>query len=351
MSSRQYLIDALTRHKTFIQRKGAGTFNQMLPFIKQLEAKTEALLLRLPESITKARQKEILAELNKLHKLVFDNMNKKVVQQAKALAKYEAEFIESLSNKALNDFESVKPTFKQVQAAAFTNILSRKASKQGAFNPDKDLKSQSVQDILSNYGDSVVTRVTQSVRNGIALGQTNEEIAKGFRDNSNMTRRQAKSVAMTLTNLVSNAAQAAFYQENADIITGYQIVATLDDATTLTCAALDGQVFPIDEMQYPPYHWGCRTTFVPVFDPDLTKGSEVTGTRPAQNADGSYSRVSPQTTYNSWLRSQSKDYQDEILGPGRANLFRSGATIQSFVDENYQPINLSQLQSLDKKHT
>ena len=55
--------------------------------------------------------------------------------------------------------------------------------------------------------------------------------------------------------------------------------------------------------------------------------------------------VSAKTTYNSWLRTQSKEMQDEALGPERAKLFRGGMNVDKFTDDNGRTLTLDELRA------
>ena len=101
--------------------------------------------------------------------------------------------------------------------------------------------------------------------------------------------------------------------------------------------ARDGEVFPIDEGPRPPAHFNCRSVMVPVLD-----GEKVEGMRPAVTAD-SIGTVPATTTYDEWLRQQPASFQDEVLGPGKAELFRKGETLDKFVDAAGKPIPLKDL--------
>jgi len=49
------------------------------------------------------------------------------------------------------------------------------------------------------------------------------------------------------------------------VLKGFQITAILDDRTTDYCSSIDGNVYKVFEFSPPPYHFQCRTTFVPVY--------------------------------------------------------------------------------------
>jgi SPP1 gp7 family putative phage head morphogenesis protein len=349
MSTRQYLIDTHTKHKIFLLRKAGGMYKQMLPFLKQLQEELEEIIKNSPTVYSRERYKQIFLDIAALHQTIISKMGKAILKQAKALSAYEAQFAKGLAEKAVvADFNS--PNLNQIYSAVFTSVLDRQVIGEGGFNPKISKKgSKTVQDLLEDFGQAKSVKAIQIIRNGFVLGKVTSDIVTDLRQQTvSLNRRQAKTLAVTITNHVASQSHKAFYQENLDIIKGFQVVATLDDATTLTCGALDGKVFPVDEFEEPPYHWNCRTTYIPVFDDELNK-SNIDGTRPAQKENGEYERVNTKTTYNSWLKSQSADFQDEILGPARGKLFRGGLSVDKFVDENFSPITLDELKAKDQQ--
>ena len=56
--------------------------------------------------------------------------------------------------------------------------------------------------------------------------------------------------------------------------------------------------------------------------------------------------VSSQRTYGGWLKDQPKAFQDEVLGPERAALFRSGeVSLDRFTDDAGRTLTLEQLRA------
>ena len=60
--------------------------------------------------------------------------------------------------------------------------------------------------------------------------------------------------------------------------------------------------------------------------------------------------VSSKLTYDGFLRKQSKEFQDDVLGTGRAKLFRKGMSIKSFTNDNGIVYNLADLQNADSEN-
>jgi len=156
----------------------------------------------------------------------------------------------------------------------------------------------------------------QIVRQGLLTGETTPSIAKRlignlqFGEEAKTVRQlvaaggQATAVAdkqvitlvRTSINQVANTASQQVYEANQDITKKYRYVATLDTRTSSICRALDGQEFEYGKGPTPPQHFNCRSTTVPVIDPDILPPS-TTATRASK--DG---QVPINTTYGKWLK-------------------------------------------------
>jgi hypothetical protein len=76
--------------------------------------------------------------------------------------------------------------------------------------------------------------------------------------------------------------------------------------------------------------------------PVKERNAAITGKRRAW-ADANIGQVPARTNYDDWLRKQPKSFQAEVLGPGRAKLFREGMKLDKFVDRDGGELTLSQL--------
>ncbi len=159
-------------------------------------------------------------------------------------------------------------------------------------------------------------RFSQVVRQGLLTGEPTPAIAKRligslqFGEEAKTVRQliaaggQATAVAdnqvvalvRTSINQVANAASQQVYEANQDITPRYRYVATLDTRTSAICRALDGKEFEYGKGPMPPQHFNCRSTTVPVIDPDILPPS-TTATRASK--DG---QVPIDTTYGKWLK-------------------------------------------------
>ena len=178
-------------------------------------------------------------------------------------------------------------------------------------------------------------RFSQVVRNGLLTGETTPSIAKRlignlqFGEEAKTVRQlvaaggQATAVAdnqvmalvRTSINQVANSASQQVYEANQDITKKYRYVATLDSRTSSICAALDGREFEYGKGPMPPQHFNCRSTTVPIIDPDILPPSTIAK---RASADGP---VPINTSYGQWLKDQPLKTQQDVLGPGKVPYF------------------------------
>lgn len=176
---------------------------------------------------------------------------------------------------------------------------------------------------------------SQVVRNGLLTGETTPSIAKRlignlqFGEEAKTVRQlvaaggQATAVAdnqvmalvRTSINQVANTASQQVYEANQDITKKYRYIATLDSRTSGICAALDNREFDYGKGPMPPQHFNCRSTTVPIIDPDILPPST---TAKRASADGP---VPINTSYGQWLKDQPLSVQQEVLGPGKVPYF------------------------------
>jgi SPP1 gp7 family putative phage head morphogenesis protein len=130
-----------------------------------------------------------------------------------------------------------------------------------------------------------------------------------------MADNQIMSLVRTSINQVANSASQQVYEANQDITKKYRYVATLDSRTSSICAALDGREFEYGKGPMPPQHFNCRSTTVPIIDPDILPPSTIAK---RASADGP---VPINTSYGQWLKDQPLKTQQDVLGPGKVPYF------------------------------
>lgn len=231
---------------------------------------------------------------------------------------------------------------------------------------------------LDRLSDNDAVRVRNAVQTGIVAGQSAAQIVRDITDGITAKRTDAeiRSVVRTAISHISNASREQFFNENKELFAEELFVATLDSRTSPICRALDGQRFAIGEGQRPPLHFNCRSVRVAVFDQALGErpsnpatehqllaefnrenGLDATsrGKLPhgmkgkfdkfaAKRKREIIGQIPAKTNYEKWLREQSDEFQNEVLGIKRAKLFRDGdLELKDFVRPDGKQISLADL--------
>lgn len=182
---------------------------------------------------------------------------------------------------------------------------------------DKPFQGKLLKEWYSHLSDTQKDRIKTAIRMGVVQGESVPEIVRRVRQTFDITERQAAAIVRTSINHVTTQSKNALFQQNAELLTGVQMLATLDSRTTPYCRAIDLKIFPVNEGPRPPFHFGCRTTVMPVVRGAPSGG----GTRSSKDGyvDGSLN-------YKQWFKRQSASFQREVLGPSRYKLFARGLT-------------------------
>lgn len=149
--------------------------------------------------------------------------------------------------------------------------------------------------------------------------------------------RHAETLTHTAVQRVAMDTRNAVLAANKAVVEGLQICATLDSRTCVKCLAYDGSTYSIDGEPTgntvlpfnggPAYHFGCRCCTIPIM-----KGDAPPEPLTAQD----------------WLDGKTGAEQDDILGKGRAALYRKGSlTLRDLVSGTGQQLSLDDLR---KKH-
>ena len=166
------------------------------------------------------------------------------------------------------------------------------------------------------------------------------------------TTRHARAIVRTAITEVTNRAHNEVYSRHPDVTTEWEWVAVLDGRTSDICMGLSGQKFEYGTHALPPAHINCRSQQVAVVpgatdaisasggvkNPDWKKGDPL--------KDKWLQKPGPTTAgnYEDWLRGIDPKAQNEILGPGKAKLFRDGKlNLKQLVDREGRSRTVAQL--------
>lgn len=186
--------------------------------------------------------------------------------------------------------------------------------------------------------EGTAARVQQQIRIGLAEGKSTKDITRAIKGSRALQyrdgivqqqRREVETLVRTSVQNVVTDAREQTYAENSDIVTGVRLIAVLDSRTTFICISEDQNVYPIGSGPRPPLHFNCRTTTVPelISAEELgLKVNPVEGKRAALGAKGGEA-VPSSLNYSQWFARQPADWQREVLGPGRFDLYKRGVPL------------------------
>lgn len=198
-----------------------------------------------------------------------------------------------------------------------------------------------------------VFKFSAAVRQGLAAGETNQQIIGRVMGEMEVVKRNAAALVQTSVQTVANEARLATFRANADILSGVRQISTLDGHTSPICVAYSGAEWNLDGKPIngtrlpfnggPPRHFNCRSALVPITRTFRDMGIDIdeppVGTR--ASADG---QIRADTTFAEFLDRKGKAFQDEVLGPGRAELWRKGTiTLNQLLDQRGNPLTLAEL--------
>lgn len=371
LTANEQLQDALIRHQIGLLRYSGSIRNRVLALLDATERDLVEVLQRraarlvgrdLRETVTQGRLKALLAEIREL--------------RLKATAEAFGTLRTELQQLVLSEAEWAARAVQTVSPVQLSVTLPEAASLR-ALVTHRPFEGALLREWAASIGKADVARIHRAVQLGMVQGDTLPNIVrrvvglanqKGANGLTQLTRNSLSTVTRTAVHSMANAAQQQTWNENSSLFTHERFVATLDSRTTQLCASHDGNRYKVGEGPMPPLHFNCRSVRVPVisdkavgnrpqrqaterqlareyaereglgdvrsraglprghagrFDEFARKRArELTGTTPAS------------TTYQQFLARQSREFQEDVLGKRRAQLFRDGGlSVDRFVDQ------------------
>jgi SPP1 gp7 family putative phage head morphogenesis protein len=192
-------------------------------------------------------------------------------------------------------------------------------------------------------------RFANAVRQGLVSAETNQQIISRVRTVMDVSRRNAAALVQTSVQTVANDARMATFKKNESMIEAFQWTATLDSHTCIRCAVRDGKQWDVDlkpighSMPWANgmLHFNDRCLIIPI-----TKKIEGLPEKNAGTRASSDGQVAATTTFGDFLNRKGEAWQDDVLGKGRAHMWRDGKlSLQDLVNGSGNELTLAQLQA------
>ena len=375
-------FDALVRHQVYLMRVSGSIRNDINGLLNTTE---RAMVDRIHAALA-GKTRLSPARLRKAESLI------KQLRQIRTEAWIEIDGVwrETMEGLTVQEVEQVNRMLHTVSPAELSTQLPN-TQKLKALVKTLPFEGRTLGSWSKKIAADDISRIAAQVRIGVVQGEGTMTIArriigtaklKGSDGVTQITRRNAEAITRTAVNSFSNAAREMYFAENQDIFDKEVFTATLDGRTTPICRALDGDRYPVGIGPMPPMHFSCRSLRVAEIN------GELVGKRPAKpvtekmvvrkyaqaNGLGKYTkrsqlprghkskydvfqraemrrmtgRVPAKVNYQTFLETQSVEFQDDVLGPTRGKLFRDGGLkLDQFVDKKGATITLDQLADTD----
>lgn len=348
-TTNEALRDRAIRHAIELGRYGKGLSDRIVSLLNSADADLVGTIAARLANIeergfdigpkTTARLQKLLDEVRALNDAIYGQVHDELADELTDFATAEAAFQTAALETALVVDMGIK-----LPAPAMLRAVVEEAPMEGR--------------LLASWTEGMaqgrIDRISQAVRLGMTQGESTDAIVRRIKGTRaarytdgvlDISRRSAQSIVRTSVTHVSNQAAQQTWKANEHVVKGWQFVSTLDSRTTITCASLSGQVFPIGEGPIPPRHIRCRSISIGITKSFREMGINRDDLTPAQRAsmDG---QIAGDTTFAKWLNDKGGDMQDTVLGSTRAKLFRDGKlNLADFIKADGTVLTLDQLKA------
>ncbi|MDD5168548.1 MAG: hypothetical protein PHN75_07000 [Syntrophales bacterium] len=338
-------------HSIDLMRFTAGERAKVLSLLNRMQSELVEVINNGATQFSKSRARALIKESDRIIKDYYREAADQT--DLTGLAEHEAEYhARSLSNIGL---DAALPS-ETVMKSLVSNML---------------IEGTPAAAWWARQGEDTAFRFSNQVRQGMVQNETLGQIVyritgkPGIPGVMEISRKNATALVHSSVMTVSGDARMATWKENADVVKGIRQLSTLDGHTTPICLAYAGKEWDLDGKPIghslpwvnsggnpaggPPRHWGCRSTTVPV----LKSLKEVTGLDVPDREPGTRAsdlgQIKADITMDEWLKMHPDSFADDLLGKGRAQLWRDGKiTLRQLVDGQGREMTLEQLKKRAK---
>jgi len=210
----------------------------------------------------------------------------------------------------------------------------------------------------AKQSDDMAFKFSSQVRQGVAQNETIQQIVRriagskkfGVAGIMDVSVRNASALVHTSVQQVAADAKLATFKANADVVKGVRFLATFDSHTSQTCMAHSGAEWDLEgniikggfPFEPPPLHFNCRSTLVPITLTFRELGIDIPEHKGTRASD--LGQIPSDTTFDGFLKRHDDAYVDDLLGPGRADLWRKKKiTLTDLMGQHGRPLTIDQL--------
>jgi SPP1 gp7 family putative phage head morphogenesis protein len=338
----QAIADKIIAHHIQLMRYTAGEKQKVFNILMQMQMELKAKLQNGLTSYEKARVAKVLNQCTVLIDRYYSGIQTQM--NLTGLAKTEGEAtVKAMASIGIEGSLPAPSVFK-------------------AMISDTLLTGAPLADWWEKLGQDVSFKVVSQVRQGIAQGETLQDIItrvvgnpkKGIAGVMEASRRNASTLVHDTVMRITNDAKMAVYRQNSDVVKGVEQLSTLDSKTSDICIAYSGAKWDLDGEPIggttlpfdggPPRHPNCRSVLVPVLIPWKELGVNVEPPKGTRASD--LGPVPADMSFDAFLKRHDKEYQDELLGKGKADLWRSGKiSLRDLISQDGRPMTLKDLRA------
>jgi hypothetical protein len=356
------LQDQAVSHAVDIQRYSNGVVRRIIALLNRADpdiaTALQVALDRLPQSeFTVARLDMLLHSVRELNRRAYDAAGLELTTELRKLVEYEAGYQAQL-------FETTIPA----QVRVSVGVASVNVEQVYAAALARPFQGRLLKEWAAGLEADKMARIRDAVRMGFVQQEPIADIvkrirgtkAKGYSDGiMEIDRRNIETIVRTAISHTAGAVRDDFLGGNADLVKAIAWTATLDSRTSQICSLRDHLEYTPDDAHKPighklPWlsgpgraHFNCRSTGLPVTKSWQELGIDAEQLTPSERAsmDGT---VPASLTYGDWLKRQSAQRQDFVLGPTRAALMRKGGlTLDKFANDKGKWLTLDELRIKD----
>lgn len=329
------LANEILSRELNLNRYDASLRNRSIEVLRELEDKIQTILRGNLSTFNRTELNEKLRLVREAINDSYEQIAELTAEELGTVAVKEADFLQE----TVNDLTKVE-LFSEKLSASQLISLAVNAVVQGA--------------ILANWWkrQAADTYFRISTQARIGYGSSQNNIADQVSMQMTTGRRNADALIKTAVHTVSSLARERMYKDNSGVMKGKVYVAVLDNRTSIQCIAYDGSTYdmdnkPIGKKSLPyrelPAHFNCRSIYMPILKSFKEIGSDFPE-MPKSTRSSMDGQVPEETTFKDFLDRKGEAFQDEVLGKGKAKLWRDGKiTLQQLLDQSGNPIPLKEL--------